>query len=58
VKISVQIYYEQDGLIEDTNERTSVMTEDNGVASSNSGVESSNESERKGLSGAEELEGD
>jgi hypothetical protein len=54
VEIS-ELYYEQAGLIEDTNKYT--MTKDNGVDNSDSGAESSDESESIGLSGVE-LEGD
>lgn len=50
------LYYEQDSLIEDTNER--IMIVDNRVERSDSGVESSDESESICLSGIEELEGD
>lgn len=59
VEIS-DLYYEQDSLIENTNEH--IMIEDNGAERSDRGVESSvessDESESICLSGIEELEGD
>jgi hypothetical protein len=51
-----QLYYEQEGIIEDANER--IITEDNGVDSSDNCDESSDTPEGGVLSGVEELEED
>jgi hypothetical protein len=51
-----QLYYEQDGIIEDAIER--ITSQGNGVDSSGSSDESSDTSESEGLSGVEELEED
>jgi hypothetical protein len=51
-----QLYYEQEGIIEDAIE--CIIMEDNGVYSSNSNDESSDTTESQGLSGVEEMEED